>query len=57
MSLAVCFWVLMLIAFVLSAWGSWPVSRGNIQQAGISLILFLLLLILGWKVFGSPIHV
>ena len=53
MTLGLMFWILMLLWVVLSlavhyypGWGPWP---GTI-------LLFLLFLCLGWKVFGAPIH-
>ena len=49
MTLAVAFWVCMLIWLVWTGWQSWPNVAGN----GL---LFLLFVLLGWKVFGAPIH-
>ena len=41
----------MLFALV-AGWGFWPNPR---QFAGYA-VLFILLLLLGWKVFGAPLH-
>lgn len=53
MSIALAYWILMLLWVVWAAWASWrtwPVfSPGE-------LLIFALLLILGWRVFGPPIH-
>lgn len=57
MTLGLLFWILMLLwligygygAFRAEAAPPWPVLAPNI-------ILFILLLCLGWKVFGSPIQ-
>jgi hypothetical protein len=55
MSLGLLFWILMLFWIVIGGfwWKSaaqpWPV-------AGMSAIPFILLLVLGWKVFGQPIQ-
>jgi hypothetical protein len=52
MSLAIAFWVLMLVWLVLGlfgdrfGWGPW----------GGTLLLFILLLLLGWAQFGAPLH-
>ena len=53
MTFGLAFWILMLLWLVLGlavhyypAWGPWP---GTI-------LLFILLLLLGWKVFGAPLH-
>lgn len=52
MTFALTFYVLMLIWFVYGAASTntgWPAWGGN-------LLLFLLILILGWRAFGPPIH-
>lgn len=55
MTLALLYWILMLLWLVLGLWGSWPLNAGNLRASGGSLILFLLLLILGWQQFGAPV--
>jgi hypothetical protein len=52
MTLGLAFWILMLLWFVFGLWYSWP----NHYLVGGNLLLFILLLLLGWKVFGAPIH-
>ncbi len=52
MSFALCYWILMLIWLAFSLWSSWP----NLKPGGGSLLLFILLVLLGWKVFGPPLH-
>lgn len=52
MSLGLCFWILMLIWLVFSGWTSGWAPRAM----GGSLLLFVLLLLLGWAQFGAPIH-
>lgn len=52
MSFALCFWVLMLFALVFGFWNWGPAPRAI---AGWLLPWFLFLL-LGWKVFGPPLH-
>jgi len=52
MTLGLAYWIVMLIWLVFGLWHSWPQpypTAGNI-------ILFILLLLLGWKVFGAPLH-
>ena len=53
MSFALCYWILMLIWLVT---GLWSVDWKNLKQSSGSLVLFILLLLLGWKVFGAPLH-
>jgi len=57
MSLGLLFWILMLLWLVGYGYGTfraatptpWPIVGPNI-------LLFILLVCLGWKVFGSPIQ-
>jgi O-antigen ligase len=52
MSLGLAFWILMLLWLVFGMWRSWP----DHYIVGGNLLLFILLLLLGWKAFGPPIH-
>ena len=55
MTLALIFWVLMLVWLALSVWTAYsPVFTGPpwISTA----FLFLLLLVLGWGTFGAPVR-
>jgi hypothetical protein len=46
----------MLIWAVFGLWGSWPVTAANAKPMAGNLFLFILLVILGWRVFGAPVH-
>jgi hypothetical protein len=52
------FWILMLFWLVVGLWGFWP--AGGVGPAygtiGWGLVLFLLISLLGWKVFGAPLQ-
>ncbi len=52
MTFALCYWILMLVWLVFGLWSAWPLSKAS----GGTLLLFILLVLLGWKVFGQPIH-
>ncbi len=52
MSFALCYWILMLVWFVFGCY----INRTNLRGAAPDLFLFILLLLLGWKVFGQPLH-
>jgi hypothetical protein len=59
MTLALLFWILMLLWLVFGYLG-WPGSPQSTPApwwtpVGTTLILFLLLFLLGWASFGSPI--
>lgn len=52
MSFALAFWILMLLWLALGLWQTWP----NYQAGAPNLLLFILLVILGWHAFGAPIR-
>lgn len=52
MTFAILYWILMLIWVIFGVWTSWP----NKQLAGGNVLLFVLLLILGWQLFGAPVQ-
>ena len=51
MSLGLAFWIIMLLVIIFN----WPNRNWGPPWAG-SLVLIVLLFLLGWKVFGFPIH-
>jgi hypothetical protein len=55
MSAAVLFWILMLLSLIFG-WWNWQGGAGRYGPVGINLLLFVLLALLGWKVFGAPIR-
>ncbi len=52
MTFGLAYWILMLIWLVFGLWSNWP----NQKMTGGTILLFILLVLLGWKVFGPPIH-
>lgn len=57
MTLGLCFWILMLLWLVFGLWAYWPAGPGvSFRPLGGTLLLFFLLMLLGWKVFGPPLH-
>ena len=58
MTLGLAFWILMLLWLVAGLWQSWPEPEGKPKWpiVGGSLLLFILLVILGWHAFGPPIR-
>ena len=56
MTLALAFWILMLIWFVFGILIHFGYAGGPVGVWGNSLLLFVLFLLLGWKVFGAPLH-
>lgn len=56
MTLALLFWILMLFWLLFGCWRNYPFTAGNFAPFGGDLLLFLLLLILGWHEFGPPIR-
>lgn len=57
MTLDLAFWVLMLIwAIFACAWNFSGGIVGPYGPFGNTLLIFVLFLLLGWKVFGAPLH-
>jgi hypothetical protein len=56
MTLGLCYWILMLIWFVFGLLIHFAVVTGVYAVGVNSLLLFVLFLLLGWQVFGPPIH-
>jgi len=56
MTLSVLFWVLYIVSLVFGGWAYWPASGGNMRPLGGTLLIFILIGILGWQVFGAAIH-
>lgn len=62
MTISFLFWLLMLLWLLFGAWNYWPRPGGPAPSpavywpAGSNLMLFVLLFLLGWRVFGFPIQ-
>ena len=54
MSFGLVYWILMLLWLVWGLWGWY--SPHAYWVWGNGLLLFVLFLLLGWKVFGAPVH-
>lgn len=52
MSLGLAFWIGMFIWLIFGLY----TNRANFRVAAPDLLLFILLVLLGWKVFGAPLH-
>jgi hypothetical protein len=55
MTLGLCYWILMLIWLVFGVLVHFNVV-GGYGVVGNSILLFILFLLLGWQVFGPPLH-
>lgn len=51
MSKGLLFWIIMIIALIFGLWSQW----GNFYFIGNSVVVFVLIGLLGWKVFGPPV--
>ena len=56
MTLGLCYWILMLIWLVFGILVHFSVVAGTYTVLGNAILLFILFLLLGWQVFGPPIH-
>jgi len=56
MSKGLIFWLLMLLWFLFGIYWAWPELRiGSYGLAGSNLVLFILLVLLGWRTYGPPV--
>ncbi len=59
MKIGILFWILMILWLLFGLWSYWPNSSGGMVAygpVGGSLLLFVLLGLLGWMVFGPPLQ-
>lgn len=57
MSIGLVFWILMLLWLLFGLYWRWPgPNPAAWGPIGGDLMLFILLLLLGWHAFGPPIH-
>ena len=56
MSRGLLFWILMILWLIFSLWWSWPVAEGAYYVLGLPVLQFVLLALLGWKVFGPVLR-
>ena len=52
MTLGLAFWIVMLVWFVFGFWQ----SGWNLKTFAPNFVLLFLLILLGWQVFGAPLH-
>lgn len=56
MTIGFLFWLLMILWLVFGIFWLYPFDAVSLRPIGGNLLLFILLFMLGWKVFGFPIH-
>jgi hypothetical protein len=52
----ILFWVLMILWLLFGLWTYWPAPGAGWSPAGGHLLLWVLLGLLGWQVFGKPVQ-
>ena len=52
MSIGLLFWLLMILWILLGAGLAWPRDEANRYGFGANLLLWVVIALLGWKVFG-----
>ena len=55
LSIGLLFWILMLLWLLFGFWTNYAGGVFNYRPFGAHLLLWLLLFLLGWQVFGFPI--
>ena len=57
MPLGILFWVIFVISFLFGLWSNYEAGQPfPVKRAGTYLVLWLLVGMLGWKVFGSVVQ-
>lgn len=60
MAAGIWFWIIYVICVLAGVFFSWPIDNTPGQKIwrpfGVNIVIFILLGILGWKVFGPPIQ-
>jgi hypothetical protein len=56
MSLQLLFWMIYIIAILFGGWSSYTPNTPWFKPFGAYLVLWVLVGILGWEVFGAAIH-
>ena len=56
MNIALLFWVIYIISVLFGFWSSWPIGPANAKPLSLTLIIFILIGLLGWQVFGAAVH-
>lgn len=60
MRAGIWFWIIYVICLLFGIWFSWPTGQAvglvHFAPLGGSLIVFILIGLLGWKVFGPPVQ-
>ena len=51
MTIGLCFWIVMLLWICEHTWANWPLTKVHLS----SFLLWFLLFLLGWGVFGFPL--
>jgi hypothetical protein len=54
-SIGLLFWLLMIIWLIFGIWTEWPIASNTYHPIGRHILLWILLFLLGWQVFGWPI--
>ena len=56
MSAGIWFWIIYVLCLLFGVWSVWPTYRDSPRVFGGGLVVFILLGLLGWRVFGPPIQ-
>lgn len=56
MSFALLYWILMIFFLVLNVWATDFKTVPGFKAGAPGLLLFILLVLLGWSTYGAPVH-
>jgi len=56
MTIGLLFWLIYILSLIFSIWGYYPFVQANYRPFGGSILMYILVGLLGWAVFGAPIR-
>jgi len=57
MTIGVLFWVLYIVFLVFGLWAGYPWPAGSPWYRNMGfLLIYILIGLIGWRVFGAPVH-
>ena len=56
MTFGLIYWIMMLLWLIFGIWGWYTPQQPRWGWVGHGAFLFVLFLLLGWRVFGAPVH-
>ena len=56
MSMNLAYYICLLAYLLLGVYSAWPITPATAKSQSSNLLLLALLVLIGWKIFGPPVH-